>query len=144
MSLPASVWADVDNASNVYDALREVNGRYADSTDIEIWLDTLFMPAESLAGLASLTKGALFEQLVARNTGGELHEHFNTPYTDITIDGETFQIKATDSESYIDSVADGIPIIATSEIARVRFPMVLTHESQLLHASGSLSIPSCQ
>lgn len=117
MSIPLSIWADVDNAMNVFDALRGVNGNFSDMTDAEIWFESLLMPAESLAGLTALTKGAYFEQLVAADTSGQLHEHFNTPDTDILIDGVAFQIKATDSESYIYSVDESIPVIATSEVA---------------------------
>lgn len=72
---------------------------------------------ESLAGLASLTKGALFEAHVAESTGGTLHEHFNTLDTDITIDGMEFQVKATDSAGYIESVDPEIAVIAASEVA---------------------------
>ena len=117
LSVPVSVWADADRASNVFDAVRSVNGNFAGMSDSEIWWETLFMPAESLAGLAALTKGAYFEQLVAADTGGQLHEHFNQPDTDIIVDGTAFQLKATDSESYVNSVAEGIPVISTSEVA---------------------------
>jgi hypothetical protein len=86
-------------------------------SDSEIWWETLTMSSESLAGLTNLTKGAYFEQLVAENTGGQLFDHFNNPDTDIIIDGVEFQIKATDNISYIKTVDDNIPIIATSEIA---------------------------
>ncbi len=75
------------------------------------------MAPESMVGLAALTKGAYFEQLVAADFGGALHEHFNHPDTDIVIDGVAFQIKATDSVGYVNSVADEIPVIATSEVA---------------------------
>ncbi|MFT6905274.1 MAG: hypothetical protein ACJAS1_001929 [Oleiphilaceae bacterium] len=117
MSVPVSIWTDVDSAMNVYVALRGVNGNFAEMTDAEIWFESLLMPAESLAGLTALTKGAYFEQLVAADTGGQLHEHFNNPDTDIVIDGVAFQLKATGSESYIASVDETIPVMATSEVA---------------------------
>lgn len=117
MSVPVSVWSDIAQAQSVYDTLREVNGNYAEMTDAEIWITTLMLPSESLAGLASLTKGAYFEKLVEADTGGTLFEHFNHPDTDIVVDGTAFQIKATDSASYIGTVDDDIPVIATSEIA---------------------------
>lgn len=119
LSIPISAWNDFAAASEVYNVLRAVNGNYAGMSDFEIWMDTLIMPSRSLAGLASLTKGALFEAHVADNLGGTLHEHFNTPDTDILIDGQAFQIKATDSEAYIDSVDPSISVISTSEIAEV-------------------------
>ena len=117
MSVPVSVWADVDSAMDVYDVLRSVNGNFDGMSDADIWWESLIMPAESLAGLTALTKGAYFEQLVAADSGGQLHEHFNHADTDIVIDGVAFQIKATDSEQYIYSVEESIPVIATSEVA---------------------------
>ena len=117
LSVPVSAWQDISQAGEVYDALRSVNGNFEGMSDSEIWLQTLAMEPESLAGLASLTKGALFEAYVAESTGGTLHEHFNTPDTDIVIDGMEFQLKATDSVAYIASVAPEIPVIATSEVA---------------------------
>jgi hypothetical protein len=117
LSVPVSLWDDFSTAGNIYDALRSVNGNYAGMSDAEIWLETLFLPAEQLAGLASLTKGAYFEQLVAADTGGTLFEHFNNPGTDIIIDGQVFQLKATTSAAYVNSVDAGIPVIATSEVA---------------------------
>lgn len=117
LSVPVSVWADLNSAGNVYDALRGVNGNFSDMSDTEIWWETLFLSEESLTGLASLTKGAYFEQLVAGDTGGALFEHFNHPDTDIVIDSVAYQLKATDSASYVNSVDDEIPVIATSEVA---------------------------
>ena len=117
LSVPFSLWDDVTRAGHIYDVLRSVNGNYAGMSDGEIWLQTLFMPPERLAGLASLTKGAYFEQLVATDTGGALFEHFNNPGTDIVIDGVAYQLKATSSAAYIQSVDADIPVIATSEIA---------------------------
>lgn len=117
ISVPLSLWGDLDSAANVYDSLRGVNSNFASMSDGEIWLESLFLPAESLAGLAALTKGAYFEQLVANDTGGELFEHFNHPDTDIVIDGVAFQLKATDSPEYVFSVDESIPVIATSEVA---------------------------
>ena len=117
LSVPVSAWQDISQAGEVYDSLRSVNGNFEGMSDSEIWLQTLTMEPESLAGLASLTKGALFEAHVAASTGGTLHEHFNTPDTDIVIDGLEFQVKATDSASYIESVDPSITVIATSEVA---------------------------
>ncbi|MBS3652196.1 hypothetical protein KEU06_26730 [Pseudaminobacter sp. 19-2017] len=119
MSLPVSAWGDLSRAGNIYDTLREVNGNYAGMSDFDIWLNTLILPGESLAGLVSLTKGAYFEKLVEADFGGERFEHFNHPDTDIVIDGLAYQLKATDSASYVESVADGIPVIATTEVAQI-------------------------
>ena len=120
LSVPVSAWGDFSQASDIFAALRDVNGNYAAMRDVDIWLDTLMMPGEQLAGLVSLTKGAYFEGLVEADFGGIRFEHFNHPDTDIVIDGIEYQIKATDSSSYIKSVADHIPIIGTSEVAGVR------------------------
>ena len=117
LTVPVSIWNDMAQANEVYDALRSVNGAYADVNDFEIWLQCLTMPSESLTGLMSLTKGALFEAHVTDSTGGILHEHFNTPDTDIVIDGTAYQIKATGSAAYVESVDPAIPVIATSEVA---------------------------
>lgn len=117
LSIPISVTVDLYSANQVYDSLRAVNGNFENMSNTEIWFETLWMSPESHAGLVSLTKGAYFEQLIAGDTGGELFEHFNNPGTDITIDGIEMQIKATDSVSYIASVDDDIPVIATSEVA---------------------------
>lgn len=117
ISLPVSAWQDVSQAGSVYDSLREVNGNYTGINDADIWLDTLMMPSEQLAGLANLTKGALFEKYVEADFEGQRFEYFNHPDTDIVIDGVAIQIKATDSISYVNSVAEGIPVISTSEVA---------------------------
>lgn len=117
LSVPVSAWNDLARTGEVYDALRSVNGAYAGMSDFEIWFQCLTMRPERLAGLMSLTKGALFEEHVAGRTGGVLHAQFNTPDTDIVIDGVAYQIKATDSASYIATVEADIPVIATSEVA---------------------------
>lgn len=116
MSIPVSAWSDISQAGNIYDTLREVNRNYADMSDIDIWITSLTLPGESLAGLVSLTKGAYFEKLVEADFGGERFEHFNHPDTDILVDGVAYQIKATDSTSYVNSVADDIPVISTTEV----------------------------
>jgi len=116
-TLSASLWDDFNRAGNIYDSLRNVNQNFQGMSDMEIWWETLWMSNDSLNGLASLTKGAYFEQLVANDTGGELFEHFNHPDTDIVIDGVATQLKATDSIAYIESVDSSIPVIATSEVA---------------------------
>ncbi len=117
LSIPVSITDDLYTANQVYDSLRAVNGNFENMSNSEIWWETLWMSPESHAGLVSLTKGAYFEQLVANDTGGELFEHFNNPGTDITIDGIEMQIKATDSVSYIATVDDEIPVIATNVVA---------------------------
>src|SRR5690606_30023807 len=119
LSVPVSAWGDLSQASDIFATLRDVNGNYEGMSDEDIWLDTLMMPGDQLAGLVSLTKGAYFEKLVEADFGGVRFEHFNHPDTDIVIDGIEYQIKATDSASYINSVADHIPVIGTSEVAGI-------------------------
>lgn len=116
-SVPISIALDLSKAGDIYDALRSVNANYVDLSDFDIWMQTLIMPEVSLQGLSSLTKGAYFEQLVAEQYQGTLHEHFNHADTDITINGIEHQIKATESLSYIETVDLDTPIIATTEIA---------------------------
>lgn len=140
MSVPISMWTDLNKAGDVYDTLRSVNGNYQGLSDSEIWWETLFLPSESLAGLIGLTKGAYLESLVASDSGGALFEHFNHPETDIVIDGVSFQIKATDSESYINSVSDGIPVIATSEVADVTGAIDSGYSNEELQEVISLAI----
>jgi hypothetical protein len=117
LSIPISIWNDVNSADQVYVALRSVNGNFEGLSNSEIWWETLWMSPDSYAGLVGLTKGAYFESLVSQDTGGAPHEHFNHPDTDIVINGVEVQLKATDSISYINSVDQDIPVIATSEVA---------------------------
>ena len=117
LSVPVSIADDLDSVNQVYGALKAVNSNFEGMSNSEIWWETLWMSPESHTGLVSLTKGAYFEQLVASDTGGLLHEHFNTPDTDMILNGVEFQLKATDSVDYINSVNDDIAIIATSEVA---------------------------
>lgn len=117
MSVPVSLWDDLTNAGDVYDALRRVNSNFEGMSDADIWLESLLLSSSSLAGLTSLAKGAYFEALIAEDSGGVLFDNFNHAGTDITIDGIEYQIKATDNVNYIYSVDESIPVIATSEVA---------------------------
>ena len=140
LSVPVSVWIDANQASDVFDALRLVNGNFADLSNADIWWQSLFMPSESLAGLASLTKGAYFEQLVANDTGGALFQHFNHPDTDIVIDGVAWQLKATASADYVTSVEDSIPVIATSEVAAITDAVDSGFSNEQLTATVDLAL----
>ncbi|KAA2211364.1 hypothetical protein [Teichococcus oryzae] len=140
MSVPVSAWNDVTQAGEVYDALREVNKTYAHMSDFEIWLHTLMLPGESLAGLASLAKGSYFERLVEADSGGERFEHFNHPDTDIVIDGVAYQLKATDSASYIETVDADILVIATSEVALATGAIDSGYSDAELEASVDLAL----
>lgn len=142
LSIPVSMWLDVARAGDVFDAVRGVSGEFAGMSDSEIWWETLFMPTESLAGLAAFTKGAYFEELVAEDSGGVLYEHFNHPDTDVVIDGTAFQLKATDSENYVNSVADGIPVISTSEVAYATGSIDSGYSNEELNNSVDLALGS--
>ena len=86
---------------------------------------------DSVTGHISNIKGIYFEQLVADNLqeaglDAVLFEQINHPNADILIDSNfwlgaaDFQVKATDSASYIASTLEenpDIPIIVTSEVA---------------------------
>jgi len=105
---------------NVYEALRRANSNFAELSNSDIWFETMLLSVinpDSYQGMVNLAKGAYFEQLVANDTGGLLHDNFNTPETDMLLDGSLVQLKATDSEAVIDSVSPGITVIATSEVA---------------------------
>lgn len=105
---------------NVYEALRRANSNFAELSNSDIWFETMLLSVinpDSYQGMVNLAKGAYFEQLVANDTGGLLHDNFNTPETDMLLDGSLVQLKATDSEAVIDSVPLGITVIATSEVA---------------------------
>lgn len=115
--LTASASNDLYESHQVYDALRNVNSNFEYMSDSEIWWETLFMETDSLVGLSSLTKGALFENMVANDIGGELFEQFNHPVTDIVIDGTEIQLKATDSVSYVNNALENSTVMATSEVA---------------------------
>ena len=140
LSVPVSVWIDANQAADVFDALRLVNGNFANMSNADIWWQSLFMPSESLAGLASLTKGAYFEQLVANDTGGALFQHFNHPDTDIVIDGVAWQLKATASADYVNSVEDSIPVIATSEVAAISDAVDSGFSNEQLTAAVDLAL----
>ncbi len=115
--LSISTASDLYESHQVYDALRDVNGNFENMSDSEIWWECLFMDADSLSGLSSLVKGSLFENMVSEDTGGELFEYFNHPVTDIVIDGEEIQLKASDSVTYVNSALEESTVMATSEVA---------------------------
>jgi hypothetical protein len=107
-------------SSMIYDALRRVNSNIESLSDSEIWFDMMLLnllDQNSYQGMVNLAKGAYFEDLVAVDSKGILHENFNTPDTDMTVNGELIQIKATDSLATINSIDPSIPVIATTEVA---------------------------
>lgn len=92
------------------------------------------MDAKEFSGHLSNIKGIVFEEEIAKELNEQglqasLFDTTNHPDTDISVvdtglffdsDAVEFQLKATDSISYINSTlsdCDDIPIIATSEIA---------------------------
>lgn len=109
-----------NNSQMVYDAMRRVNSNYEGLSDTDIWIETFLLSVinpDSFSGLANQVKGAYFESVVAKDTGGILHEQNNIEGSDMMLDGELIQIKATDDASYIESVPDAVTVYATSEVA---------------------------
>lgn len=105
---------------NVYDALRRANSNFAELSNEDIWFETMLLSIinpDSYQGMVNLAKGAYFEQLVANDTGGTLHENFNTKDSDMLLDGSLVQLKATDEEAVVSQIAPEITVIATSEVA---------------------------
>lgn len=140
LSVPISAWGDLSQAADIFGSLREVNGNYAEMSDLDIWFETLVMPGQQLAGLVSLTKGAYFEELVEADFGGERFDNFNNADTDIVLDGVEMQIKATDSVGYINSVAEHIPVISTSEVAEATGSIDGGYTNEVLTDSVELAL----
>ena len=114
----------------VFEAVRRGYSDLSDATDGEVVDYFTDIDDESWTGHMSNIKGVLFEQeymdkLEDEGVEAALFEHTNHPDTDIQIfeDGsavEELQLKATDSESYINSTLvdnPDITIVATTEIA---------------------------
>ena len=74
------------------------------------------------------------------DTRGTLFEHFNNPGTDIIIDGQAYQLKATDSASYVNSVPEDIPVIATSEVAEATRAIDSGYSNDELEQSVQLAL----
>ncbi len=121
---------DMIERSEVFEAVRRGYTELANSTDSEILVYFGASSADALKGHVSNIKGILLEQEIQdklSNNGIEsnIFEATNHPDTDLQIlDGGNVltevQIKATDSQSYInEALAENpdIPIVATSEVA---------------------------
>lgn len=115
---------------DVYDAVRRGYSEFqnASGTDIENYFANI--DTDAVVGHSANIKGILFEQQVVdaleqQGVAAQMFTATNHPATDIYIDdgwlGTTeFQLKATDSTSYIQATLeqyDSIPIIATHEVA---------------------------
>lgn len=118
------------DSNNVFDAVRRGYNELEISTNAEIINYFSDVNESSMTGHISNIKGILFEQqyveqLTAKGIEAEIFEATSHPVTDISIleDGEIineFQLKATDSVSYINATLDSNPdvaIITTSEVA---------------------------
>ena len=118
----------------VFSAVRRVYSSLKETSPSEIIEYFSEMDAKEFSGHLSNIKGIVFEEEIAKelNEQGLQFSLFDTthhPDTDISVvdtglffdsDAVEFQLKATDSISYINSTlsdCDDIPIIATSEIA---------------------------
>lgn len=115
---------------NVFDAVRRGYNELeiASNQDIITYFDTV--EQELLAGHISNLKGIYFEQvyvnlLQEQGISASLFAATNHSVVDIFIEGNEllgeFQLKATDSVSYINDTLEAnpdIPIIATTEVAK--------------------------
>lgn len=112
--------ASFNQSMMVYEALRRVNSNFAELGNDDIWFEMMLLKLikpDSYLGMVNLVKGAYFEQLVANDTGGILHEHFNAPETDMILHGTLVQLKATGSNAVINNITPETKVIATSEVA---------------------------
>jgi hypothetical protein len=109
-----------EKSMNVYDALRRANSNFAELSNEDIWFETMLLSIinpDSYQGMVNLAKGAYFEQLVANDTGGTLHDNFNTQASDMLLNGSLVQLKATDEQAVVSEIEPDITVIATSEVA---------------------------
>lgn len=117
-------------SNDVFEAVRRGYTEFHTSSSTEIEKYFANIDPDAIVGHASNIKGILFEQQVIDAlhqdaVSAEMFSATNHPATDIYIDdgllGTTeFQLKATDSTSYIQATLeqyDSIPIIATHEVA---------------------------
>ncbi len=118
------------NSEDVFDAVRRGYNNLEESTPEEICAYFSDLEQAELVGHISNVKGILFEQEVAdalneQGLSASLFEITNHPDSDLMIlDGDDvigeFQLKATNSTSYISSTLEDnpdIPIITTHEVA---------------------------
>ena len=115
--------------SDVFDAVRRGYTELETSSNEEIIAYFDSVDEESIAGHVSNIKGIYFEQvyvesLEEQGISASLFEETNHPVVDISIDDDElygdFQLKATDSVSYINDTLEtnpDVPVIATSEVA---------------------------
>lgn len=118
---------DMIEREEVFDAARRGYTELSTASEAEILNYFSVASGSELQGHVSNVKGILFEQEIQdkfadHGIESELFEMTNHPDTDIQIlsDGEEFQLKSTDSTSYISETLESNPdiqIIATSEVA---------------------------
>ena len=114
---------------DVFDAVRRGYSELEIASNDEIINYFNGVDVESLTGHISNIKGIYFEQVYIdqlhdRGISASLFEETNHPVVDISIDDDEiygdFQLKATDSVSYINETLEinpDVPVIATSEVA---------------------------
>jgi hypothetical protein len=105
---------------SVYEALRRANSNFAELSNSDIWFETMLLKLtspDSYQGMVNLAKGAYFEQLVAKDTGGALHMNFNVEDSDMLLDGSLVQLKATNDQAIVSEIAPEMTVITTSEVA---------------------------
>ncbi len=87
-----------ESVNAIFDAAREANGRFVDMSNDEIREYCSDLDPEQMQGMVSLVHGRYFEEIVAEEIGGTLHEAKNHPDTDMTsTTGEEISIKSDDA-----------------------------------------------
>jgi len=113
--------ADMDiTPSEVYDAIRRGYTDLADATDAEIMDYFGAVTSTELSGHVANIKGIALEMELARALDAELYEMTNHVGTDIIVDGMDYSVKSgISTQPTLDDLAEGLDVIATSEIADV-------------------------
>jgi len=109
----------------VFDAVRRGYSELENASNNEIldYFDS--SSTDELRGHVSNIKGILFEQevqdkLSQAQIDSEIFESTNHPVSDMIVENEEFQLKATDNEYYVSetlSESPNVAIITTSEVA---------------------------
>lgn len=111
----------------IFEAIQRGYSQFENANQEEILHYFKEQEQESLGGHVNNIKGILFEQeylnkMEDQGVDAYLFEHTNHPNSDMLIDNQEFQLKATDNVCYINETLESnpdIPIIATTEVANL-------------------------
>lgn len=111
----------------IFEAIQRGYSQFENANQDEILDYFKEQEQESLGGHVNNIKGILFEQeylnkIEDQGVDAYLFEHTNHPNSDMLIDNQEFQLKATDNVCYINETLESnpdIPIIATTEVANL-------------------------